>query len=74
MTGRLIFSRSIGKRENGRRLSLSETNDLVCPIQHNITYFHDPVIDIVLTKCLFNYIVDSIGYDDILFEEPEEIW
>jgi len=42
-------------------LNLLETHVLVCDIDHRIMHRHDPVADVVLTKCIFNYIVSRIN-------------
>lgn len=52
--------------KNGRYLSLLETHELLCHKNHNITYMHDPVNDIKLTKCIFNYLTAKNGYYNIL--------
>ncbi|XP_022163082.1 uncharacterized protein LOC111028659 [Myzus persicae] len=52
-----LYSGYIGTvTKNGRMLNLLETHELVCNINHNITHCHDPVADIILTKCIFNYV------------------
>jgi hypothetical protein len=57
---KLIYSEEIGYlNKNGRILSLKEMYNLICKIKH-ITYCHDPVTDVILTKCIFNYIVKKI--------------
>ncbi|XP_022166854.1 uncharacterized protein LOC111031288 [Myzus persicae] len=56
-----LYSGYIGTiNRNGRMLNLLETYGLVCNIDHNITHCHDPVADIILTKCIFNYVVNEI--------------
>lgn len=53
-----LFSTSIGRfNKNGRMLNLSETHAAVCDKNHIISYCHDPVTDVILSKCIFNYII-----------------
>jgi len=60
-TKEVLYSGYLGKlNKNGRMLGLSEAHELACDINHNITHCHDPVADVILTKCLFNYIVTKI--------------
>lgn len=61
-TKKLIYSTKIGYyQKNGRMLNLMETHDLICKINHDITHSHDPVADVIITKCLFNYIIRDMG-------------
>jgi len=60
--------------KNGRMLNLLETHVLLllflllllllllllCDLDHRIMHCHDPVADVILTKCIFNYIVSRI--------------
>lgn len=61
-TGReIIFNTEIGyQQKKGRMLNLKETHDLICKEKHTITYCHDPVTDVILTKCIFKYIVKTM--------------
>lgn len=53
-----LFSTSIGRfNKNGRMLNLSETHGAICNKDHIISYCHDPVTDVILSKCIFNYII-----------------
>lgn len=66
-TGELIGSRKIGNfRKNGRMLSLSEAHSVCCRAVHRITYVHDPVVDVLYTKCVFNYLLKQEGYGKTL--------
>jgi len=61
-TNKLIYSNKIGHHQkNGRMLNLMETHDLICRIDHNVTHCHDPIADVILTKCMFNYIIKDMG-------------
>lgn len=61
-TNKLLYSAGIGHHEkNGRMLNLMETHDLVCDTKHEITHSHDPMTDVIITKCLFNYIIKEMG-------------
>jgi hypothetical protein len=60
-SNKLIYSEEIGYvNKNGRILSLKEMHGLICKEEHEITYCHDPVTDVILTKCIFNYIINKI--------------
>ncbi len=62
LTSKLLYSSEIGYQEkNGRMLNLMETHDLICKTNHNITHSHDPIADVIITKCLFNYIIKDMG-------------
>jgi len=52
--------------KNGRFLSLKETHDIICDHNHNITYLHDAVNDVRLTKCIFNFLCIKNNYHNIL--------
>lgn len=59
---KLLYSSRIGYHEKtGRMLNLIETHNLICKINHDITHSHDPVADVIITKCIFNYIIKDIG-------------
>lgn len=66
----LLFCHKIGNIEkNGRQLSLEEAHSCICNIQHQImTYVHDPAVDVLYTKCIFDYILKKEGYNSILFK------
>jgi hypothetical protein len=58
---RLSYNETIGYvRKNCRILNLKETHDLVCNKEHDITHCHDPVTDVIYTKCIFNYKISKI--------------
>lgn len=44
-------------KKNGRLLSLLETHNLICEHNHNILCEHEPVSDVRLTKCIFDYML-----------------
>lgn len=57
----VIFNTEIGyQKKEGRMLNLKETHDLICKEKHTITHCHDPVTDVILTKCIFKYIVKTM--------------
>lgn len=63
----LICSHNIGYVvKNGRMLSLSETHSVVCNINHINKNLHDPVTDVLYTKCIFNYLIRLEGYTNIV--------
>lgn len=63
----LIFSTYIGAyQKNGRQLSLTETHSMVCTQRHDITYAHDPCTDVILTKCIFNFIVRRFMFKNLI--------
>lgn len=66
----LLFCHKVANIEkNGRQLSLEETHSSICNVQHQImTYVHDPAVDVLYTKCIFNYILKLEGYNNILFK------
>ena len=60
-TKEVLYSGYIGKiNKNGRMLNLLEAHGLVCDMDHHITHCHDPIADVILTKCIFNYVVLKI--------------
>lgn len=66
----LLFCHKIANIDkNGRQLSLEETHSSICNIQHEImTYVHDPAVDVLYTKCIFDYIIKLKGYKNILIK------
>lgn len=53
-----IYSKCIGNvNKNGRLLNLSETHAQICTSVHQLTYAHDPMTDVVLTKCIYTYLI-----------------
>jgi len=61
-TNKLIYSTKIGHHpKNGIMLNLVETHDLICKINHNTTHGRDPIADVIITKCLFNFIIRDMG-------------
>ncbi|XP_060858581.1 uncharacterized protein LOC132935947 [Metopolophium dirhodum] len=60
-TRETLYSGYIGKlNKNGRMLNLLEAHGLVCNTNHHITHCHDPIADVILTKCVFDYVVTKI--------------
>ncbi|XP_060866547.1 uncharacterized protein LOC132942283 [Metopolophium dirhodum] len=75
-TKETLYSGYIGKlNKNGRMLNLIEAHGLVCNTNHHITHFHDPIADVILTKCVFDYVVAKIRpiylYRLAFHKEPE---
>jgi|UniRef100_A0A2S2PVQ3 hypothetical protein len=65
-TNQLMCARYIGRFDkNGRMLSLSEAHSMVCAVRHDITYLHDPVVDVLYTKCVFNHLIRMVGHDSV---------
>jgi hypothetical protein len=61
ITKKILYTEIIGYvNKNGRVLCLKEVHDLICKVEHDITYCHDPVTDVIFTKCIFNYIIKKI--------------
>jgi len=54
--------------KNGRMLNLSETHDMCCRREHDITHAHDLCTDVILTKCLFDKLLRKITYKDLINE------
>lgn len=66
-SNKIILSYKLGYIiKNGRFLSLKETHDLICDLNHDITLIHDAVNDVKLTKCIFNYLCIKYNYQNIL--------
>lgn len=42
--------------KRGWLLNLFEVYEMICNIYYNCTYLHDAVIDVKLTKCVYNYL------------------
>ncbi|XP_060860377.1 uncharacterized protein LOC132937636 [Metopolophium dirhodum] len=60
-TKETLYSGYIGKiNKNGKMLNLLEAHGLVCNTNHHITHCHDPIADVILTKCVFDYVVAKI--------------
>jgi len=48
-------------KKNGRTLNLLECHTLICgQIHEGVVDCHDPVTDVILTKCIFNYIMKTV--------------
>jgi len=63
VTNKLLYSSNIGyHQKNGWMLNLIETHDLICEINHNITYNYDQnIANNIIIKCIFNYIIKDMG-------------
>lgn len=56
-----IYFESIGFVEKqGKMLNLGETHDIICKKEYNITYCYDPITNVELTKCIFNFIINQM--------------
>lgn len=51
--------------KNGRLLNLAETHNLLCRNKHG-SNSHDPVHDVIQTRCIFNFIVERMGYTELI--------
>ena len=57
---KLIFVYNLGYvNKKGRLLSLFETHNLICRNNHNILCIHEPINDVKLTKCIFDFILSK---------------
>lgn len=67
-TKEVIFEIEIGTfPKTGRLLNLEEAHGMIlCGKKHKITYAHDPRTDVRLTKCIFDFIVRKIGYNNLI--------
>jgi hypothetical protein len=56
---RELFSIYIGRlNKEGRMLNLTETHSLICKADHrNVTHSHDPLTDVIYTRCIFNHLI-----------------
>lgn len=64
----VIFRTPLGKIfKRGNQLNLEETHRIICsdPNRHRITYLHDPNVDVLLTRCIFKYIVFKMGLNNL---------
>ena len=62
-----IFELDIGSfNNNGRLLNLEEAHGMICSKKHRMTYAHDPKMDVMLTKCIFNFVVQKQGYQNLI--------
>lgn len=60
-TKHTYHTKDIGHVEKrGSMLSLLEAHDQICKTKHDITYCHDPIADVILTRCLFNIIIKDM--------------
>lgn len=63
----IIFELDIGKYEKtGRLLNLVETHSIICKKKHEITYAHDPKVDVEYTKCIFNHVLQKQHYENLI--------
>jgi len=57
-TNQILFEVNIGTYDkNGRLLNHEETHSLICSRKHKITHAHDPSTDVILTKCIFDFVI-----------------
>jgi len=60
-TQQIMYEIDIGYfAKNGRILTLKEAHDIICHKTHEITYCHDPVTDVILTRCIFKYLITKM--------------
>lgn len=64
----IIVSYCLGYvKKNGRYLSLTETHQLICKNKiHTSLIVHNPVNDVILTSCIFQYLLKSTQTTNIL--------
>lgn len=66
-TKTIIFEYEIGVfKKTGRLLNLEETHGMVCNKKHRVTYAHDPKTDVRLTKCIFDFVMRKVRYDNLI--------
>lgn len=59
-TKKVLVMVEIGKLVKlGTNLNLVEAHGIVCKQEHSVSYAHDPVTDVVFTRCLFNYLLNA---------------
>jgi len=65
---RLLLSHCLGYvKKNGRYLSLTETHQLICKNKiHSSLIANNPVNDVILTSCIFKYLLRSTNTTNIL--------
>lgn len=57
-------------RKIGLLLSLSDTHKLLCSMSHaNVTYLHDPATNVVLTKCVLNFLALQYSYRTLIVND-----
>lgn len=64
----VIFRTPLGiVDKRGNQLNLGEAHGIICsnPDRHKITYLHDPDVDVLLTRCIFKYIVFKMGLNNL---------
>lgn len=60
---RVVVSIPIGifNKPRGGTLNVHQCHSIVCTTDHNdITFAHDPVTDVIYTRCIFNYIIKEM--------------
>jgi len=63
----LLFEVDIGSYDKrGRLLNLEETHRLICSKRHKVTYAHDPRTDVILTKCIFDFVIRKYKYENLI--------
>lgn len=68
VTGQTVVIYKLGTvLKLGRLLSLVETHNILCDITHDdITYAHDPVTDVIFSRCIFNFLASKYSYKTLL--------
>jgi len=66
-TKQIIFEVDVGHFDKkGRLLTLEETHGLICTRKHKITHAHDPRTDVILTKCISDFVVRKFKYENLI--------
>ena len=66
-TRQLICEIDVGYYDKkGRLLNLVETHNLICKKKHKVTHAHDPCTDVKYTKCIFDFIIRSYRYVNLV--------
>jgi len=62
----LIFEVDIGTfNKNGRLLNLEETHEIICNKKHKIIHAHNPRINVIYIKCIFDYVIRRFKYENL---------
>jgi len=66
-TKQLLYEVEVGAYDKpGRLLNIEEAHKLICVKKHNLTNAHDPRTNVILTKCVFDFIVRQYGYGNLV--------
>lgn len=60
------FIEEVIKSRNSRQFNLEETYNLMCNTEHEVSYAHDPVTNVIYTKCIFNILLNVVGPHNLI--------